>query len=83
MKYIQFYLLQKVEFIDTTTRNAYFREIFSTVNPVIIVVQEIQSQQGVDGFKSNVLLNKYDAGIFINGPDTDNAVFINRLNFNS
>ena len=29
---------------DTTTRNPYFSEIFSTVNPAIIVVQEIQSQ---------------------------------------
>jgi endonuclease/exonuclease/phosphatase family metal-dependent hydrolase len=60
---------------DTTIRNPYFIEIFSTVNPDIIVVQEIQSQQGVDGFKSNVLLNQYEAGIFINGPDTDNAIF--------
>lgn len=60
---------------DTTIRNPYFITVISSVNPDIIVVQEIQSQQGVDGFKSNVLLNQYESGIFINGPDTDNAVF--------
>jgi len=60
---------------DTTIRNQYFRTVISSVNPDIIVVQEIQSQQGVDGFKSNVLLNQYEAGTFINGPDTDNAIF--------
>lgn len=63
---------------DTTTRNPYFRTIFDSVEPDIIVVQEIQSQDGVNGFLNNVLnaaSSGFAAGTFINGPDTDNAIF--------
>jgi endonuclease/exonuclease/phosphatase family metal-dependent hydrolase len=63
---------------DTTTRNPHFRTIFSNIQPDILVVQEINSQSGVDGFLNNVLKyvsSEFEAGLFINGPDTDNAVF--------
>ncbi len=63
---------------DTTVRNPYFRTVFSNVQPDILVVQEMISQGGVSGFLNNVL-NKvssgYAAGLFLNGPDTDNAIF--------
>jgi exonuclease III len=63
---------------DTTGRNPYFRTILSATQPDILVVQEITSQAGVNGFLNNILhpVNSgYAAGTFINGPDTDNAIF--------
>ena len=63
---------------DTTIRNPYYRTIFSSIQPDVLVVQEMQSQVGVNGFLSNVLNNvasNYSAGIFIDGTDTDNAIF--------
>jgi endonuclease/exonuclease/phosphatase family metal-dependent hydrolase len=69
---------------DTTTRNPYFRTIFSSVEPDILVVQEVISQAGIDGFLNNVLNaagSGYAAGTFINGPDTDNGIFYKTENF--
>jgi len=46
--------------------------------PDILVVQEILSQAGVNGFLNNVLnvaSSGYEAGSFLDGPDTDNAIF--------
>lgn len=63
---------------DTTTRNPHFRQILAETQPDILVVQEIISQAGVDGFLNNVLKAvsaEYETGIFIDGPDTDNAVY--------
>lgn len=63
---------------DTTSRNPYFRLILSETEPDILVIQEMISQEGVGGFLNNVLKavsTDYSAGTFINGTDTDNAVF--------
>lgn len=63
---------------DTTSRNPYFRTTLASVLPDILVVQEMTSLDGVNGFLQNVLqpLNSnYAAGIYINGPDTDNEIF--------
>lgn len=64
--------------VDTTARNPYFRTTFASIQPDILVIQEVTSLAGVNGFLSNIL-NKvstgYSAGVFINGPDTDNAIF--------
>ena len=63
---------------DTTTRNPYYRTVFESIQPDILVVQEMQSQAGVNGFLNNVLnvsAGGYSAGIFIDGPDTDRAIF--------
>ncbi|MFO7524772.1 MAG: endonuclease/exonuclease/phosphatase family protein [Ignavibacteriaceae bacterium] len=63
---------------DTTTRNPHFRQIIAETQPDILVVQEMISQAGVDGFLNNVLKavsTDYSSGTFINGTDTDNAVF--------
>lgn len=63
---------------DTTVRNPYFRTIFSNIQPDILICQEMTSQTGVNGFLARVL-NKvssgYAAGTFINGVDTDNALY--------
>jgi hypothetical protein len=40
---------------DTTTRNPHYRTIFESIQPDILVVQEMQSQAGVTGFLTNVL----------------------------
>ncbi len=63
---------------DTTSRNPYFRIIFSNIQPDILVVQEMISQQGVNAFLNKILLPNnphYQAGTFIDGFDTDNAIF--------
>lgn len=59
-------------------RNPYFSTVISSANPDILVMQEMTSQAGVNGFLTNVLIpidTNYSAGIFIDGPDTDNAIF--------
>jgi len=58
-----------------TQRNASFVTVLNEVEPDILVVQEITSQFGVDEFRSGVLGDEYVAGLFINGDDTDNAIF--------
>lgn len=70
---------------DTALRNPYFRTTVSAVNPDVLVVEEMQSQAGVDGFLSNVLntaSSGYSAGVFINGTtDTENAIFYKHAKF--
>lgn len=72
--------------IDTSVRNPHFRTILNAVNPDILVVCEITSQTAVNSFLSNVLNSGsivYSAGTFINGFDTDNAIFYksSKINF--
>lgn len=69
---------------DTSLRNPYYRTIVSTVKPHILVVQEITSQSGVDGFLSNVMNSfgdGYSAAPFIDGYDSDNALFYRTSHF--
>ena len=58
-----------------TTRNPNFKKVLDDINPDILVVQEITSQFAVDEFLANVLGSDFKAGLFINGDDTDNAIF--------
>ncbi len=58
-----------------TQRQASFITILNEINPDVLVVQEITSQFGVNEFKLGVLGSKFTAGSFINGTDTDNAIF--------
>lgn len=63
---------------DTTTRNPYFRTVISSLNPDILVVQEMTSQAGINAYLNNVMnvgRNDFEAGTFINGPDTDNGIY--------
>ncbi len=81
---IQSYNLLNYPGNDTTTRNPYFRTVIASVNPDILVVQEMTSQAGVNGFLNNVMnsvLSGYAAGIFLDGPDTDNAIFFKTAYF--
>lgn len=69
---------------DTSVRNPYFRTILQYANPDIMVAQEVTGQNGVDFFLSDVLNssgNNYSAGEFINGFDTDNAIFFKPSKF--
>jgi endonuclease/exonuclease/phosphatase family metal-dependent hydrolase len=68
----------------SSIRNPYFQTTIAGVLPDILVVQEMLSQAGVDEFKNNVLnviSSGYAAGTFINGPDTDNAIFFKSAAF--
>lgn len=70
--------------IDTTERNPYLRTIVQHINPDIMVVQEITSQTGVNGILTNVLnatLGGFSAATFVNGFDTDNALFYRSSKF--
>jgi endonuclease/exonuclease/phosphatase family metal-dependent hydrolase len=58
-----------------TQRNDDFITVLDEVEPDILVVQEITSLFGVNEFRSCVLGSKFVAGPFINGTDTDNAIF--------
>ncbi len=69
---------------DSAVRNPYFRTVIANTEPDILVVQEILSQAGVNGFLNNVLnvaSSGYAAGTFIDGPDTDNALFYKTESF--
>ena len=69
---------------DTTIRNPYFRTVFSNVQPDILVVQEMMSLGGVNGFLTKVLnqaSDGYAAGLFLDGPDSDNAIFYKSSQF--
>ncbi|MBT8385788.1 MAG: T9SS type A sorting domain-containing protein [Ignavibacteria bacterium] len=58
-----------------TQRNASFITVINEIQPDILVVQEITSLFAVNTFQSEVLGAKFVAGDFINGDDTDNAIF--------
>lgn len=70
---------------DTNIRNPYFRTVISSVNPDILVVCEMGSLTGVNTFLTNVLnyvTAAYTAGTFIDGYDTDNAIYFKSSKFN-
>lgn len=62
-------------------REGHFRTIFVELQPDVLVVQEIISQSAVNRFLSQVLNHAdgppgtYAAATFVNGYDTDNALF--------
>ncbi|MEJ2103323.1 MAG: T9SS type A sorting domain-containing protein [Ignavibacteriaceae bacterium] len=62
-------------------RDQYYKKVIDEINPDIVVVQEITSQTGVNIFTSDVLGTSFAAGTFINGPDTDNAIFYKYSSF--
>ncbi len=65
--------------LDWPGRYLYFQTVMDSLDADVIIVQEIQSQTGTNQFL-NYCLNasvpgEYSADLFINGPDTDNAIF--------
>jgi len=73
--------------LDAAARNPFFRAVTKTMDPDVLVVQEMQSQTGVNGFLANVLNaaqpGTYTSVSFNNGPDTDNSFFYkaSKVNF--
>lgn len=62
-----------------TARVPYFRTVIQEIDADVLVVQEMLSQTGVNQFLNDVMNygnpGLYAAGPFVNGPDTDNALF--------
>lgn len=58
-----------------------FKTILDSLQPDILVVQEIFSQNAISLFHSNALNTTYQQGIFIDGPDSDNGLFYKRDRF--
>ena len=59
-------------------RVTYFQQILDIIDPDIVVVQELLSQEGADIFLNQVLNDdsvEYSAAPFIDGPYTDNLIF--------
>ncbi|MCC7158967.1 MAG: T9SS type A sorting domain-containing protein [Ignavibacteria bacterium] len=70
--------------IDSVIRNPRFRTVIRNSAPDILVVQEMTSQAGMNGFLSNVMNaygNVYSMGQFIDGTDTDNGIFFKTVKF--
>jgi endonuclease/exonuclease/phosphatase family metal-dependent hydrolase len=70
---------------DTVVRHPHYRTVIQSSNPDILVVEEILSQNAVNIFLSKVMnlagTGAYLAGIFINGQDSDNAIFFKLSKF--
>jgi len=67
-----------------SSRDQYFRKVIKAVNPDIIVVNEIDGQSAVTGFLDNCANyytpELYKAATYINGFDTDNALYYKSTN---
>jgi endonuclease/exonuclease/phosphatase family metal-dependent hydrolase len=65
------------------SREIDFRQVVDQLGLDILIVQEMTSYNAVNEFKNNVMNysfpGKYEAAIFYDGPDTDNAAFYNKL----
>ena len=70
---------------DTVIRHPYYRTVVQSVNPDLLVVEEILSQNAVNIFLNKVLnlagAGTFQAGTFIDGFDSDNAVFYKSSKF--
>ncbi len=67
-----------------TARNVYFRTVMNAVRPDILAVQEIIGLNSVNAFRRqvmNAVSYNYNSAFFIDGPDTDNALFYDSTKF--
>lgn len=67
--------------MDGDQRIPHFRTVINAIRPDILVVQELESQAGLNIFLSDVLNhddNLYQAAPFVDGPFTDSALFFNQ-----
>lgn len=64
---------------DYATRAPYFATVLAEIEPDVIVLQEVESQTGVNRFRTDVLdqfaPGEYWQMPFVNGPNSDNACF--------
>lgn len=61
-----------------TSRLPDFRKVISTMQPDVLVVQELLSESGLTTFLNDVMnavQSEYQAAPFVDGPDTDNGLF--------
>ena len=69
---------------SSAIRNPYFRTVIENIQPDVLVVQEMLSQAGVNEFLNNVMnvaSTGFASGTFLDGPDTDNAIFYKSSSF--
>lgn len=70
---------------DGADRNEYFRTVLESIKPDILAVQEMDTSIAIPGFLIGVLnagsVTDYQAGVFVNGPDSDNALFFRASKF--
>ena len=69
---------------DTAYRHPFYRTIISSINPDILVVEEVQSPTGFTWFLNGVMnanQNIYGSATFINGPDMDAGLFFRSSKF--
>lgn len=62
---------------DGTERNEHLRTVIDSIDPDLIIVQEIESQIAVDSFAISVLNNEFMTIPFHDGYTTDNHFFFN------
>lgn len=60
---------------NSTDRLSCFKTVLDSLQPDILVAQEIFSQTAIDLFHANALNSTYLKGTFIDGPDSDNGIF--------
>jgi endonuclease/exonuclease/phosphatase family metal-dependent hydrolase len=65
--------------VNVSGRNPYFRTVMSPLGADVVLAQEVQTQAGVDSFRTNVL-NVLEPGQWLSAPftdgnDHDNAMF--------
>jgi endonuclease/exonuclease/phosphatase family metal-dependent hydrolase len=73
-----------LNYASDPSREGYYRTIMNDIQADLLVTQEMLSQTGVNNFLNNVLnyaASEYGAGDFIDGPDTDNAIFFRTVLF--
>jgi endonuclease/exonuclease/phosphatase family metal-dependent hydrolase len=72
--------------LSDDSRDEEIRKVIDTIEPDILVIQEMEGTLGVDHFLKKVLnansRRKYKAAQFYDGPDTDNALFYDKSRLN-
>ncbi len=66
---------------NSTNRTPYFKAIIDSLQPDILVCQEMISLDAYNLFYNEVTDTTYSQGEFIDGPDTDNAIFYKHEKF--
>lgn len=66
-------------------RDINYRKIIKAADPDILTIEEVVSQEGVNEFLDSVMNyytpGLYNAGVYINGTDTDNGIFFKPSKF--
>ncbi|MBL7923797.1 MAG: endonuclease/exonuclease/phosphatase family protein [Bacteroidia bacterium] len=69
---------------DTALRHPYFRTVIAAADPDILVVEELNSQAGLNAFLNKVMnaqAKVYGVGTYINSYDTDRGIFFRTSKF--